>query len=217
MIERYFLEQAMRKVELESFFKKQLDKAGFTGLELVKTPMVTRIVLSVARPGLAIGKGGQNIRALTEEISKRFKIDNPQIEIQELKNSSIDAKSVADRIKALLEKGYSWRSVSFKVVNDIMKSKAKGVELVLLGKLAGKGGRKAKKRIAYGYMKKVGEQAKKVDFVKLSAYPKPGAIGIRLRIIGPDVFFPDKVHIKPIIEKRQEAMLSMEQPVVVAV
>ena len=62
MIERTFIEQGMKKIQLEQYMKKQLDRAGFTGLHIVKTPLVTRIVLTVARPGLAIGKGGQNIR-----------------------------------------------------------------------------------------------------------------------------------------------------------
>lgn len=211
MIERYFLEQGMKKLELEAYFKEHLDKAGFTGLEVVKTPMVTRIVLSVARPGLAIGKGGQNIRALTEEISKKFKIDNPQIEIKELGRFEHDAKATADKVKALLERGFSWRSVAFKLISDISKSGAQGVELVLSGKLAGKGGRKKRVRVAYGYMKKVGEQAKLVDYAKITAYPKPGAIGLKVKIIRPGVVFPDKINLKEIIAKKKEAMAAVTE------
>ena len=45
MIERFFIEQSMKKIELTRFVKKQLEMAGFTDLEIVKTPLVTRIVL----------------------------------------------------------------------------------------------------------------------------------------------------------------------------
>ena len=201
MIERFFIEQNMKKIELHNYVKSQLEAAGFTHLEIVKTPLVTRIVLHVVRPGLAIGKGGTTINQLTSEIGKRFGIENPQIEIQEIKNSTLDATANVDKIVSLLERGYSWRSIAFKAMQEIMRAGAQGAELVLSGKLAGKGGRKRKIRIAQGYMKKVGNQVNLVDFAKANAYPKPGAIGIKLRIIHPGVEFPDKADIRKLIGK----------------
>ncbi|MBN1940606.1 MAG: 30S ribosomal protein S3 [Candidatus Diapherotrites archaeon] len=205
MIERFFIEQSFRKIELERFFKKQLEMAGFTHLDIVKTPLVTRIVLYVTRPGLAIGKGGQTINQLTEQIGKRFKIENPQIEIQEIKRPDLDARANVDKMVTLLERGYSWRSVAFRTMTNIMNGGAQGAELVLAGKLAGKGGRKRKQRVAQGYMKKVGNQVSFVDYAKATAYPKSGAIGIKLRIIPPEVVFPDKIDIKQAIEKEKPA------------
>ncbi|MDD5162901.1 MAG: 30S ribosomal protein S3 [Candidatus ainarchaeum sp.] len=206
MIERFFIEQNMKKIELENYVKSQLGPAGFTNLEIVKTPLVTRIVLHVVRPGLAIGKGGTTINQLTQEIGKKFGIENPQIEIQEIKNPELDAKANVDKIVSLLERGYSWRSITFKAMQEIMNAKAQGAELILSGKLAGKGGRKRRVRIAQGYIKKVGNQVNLVDFAKATAYPKPGAIGIKLRIIHPGVEFPDKTDIRKFIEKEKEAV-----------
>jgi len=207
MIERFFIEQGIRKTELERYVKKQLSSAGFTKLDIVKTPLVTRIVLNVVRPGLAIGKGGQTINHLTEAIKTRFGIENPQIEIKEIQNPDIDAKANVDRIITLIERGFSWRSIAFKTMTNIMRAGAQGAELVLSGKLAGKGGRKRKQRIAQGYMKKVGNQVNLVDYAKATAYPKAGAIGVKLRIIHPDVVFPDKVDINQAIaaEKAKNA------------
>jgi len=203
MIERTFIEQGMKKIQLEKYLKKQLNRAGFTGLNMVKTPLVTRIVLNVARPGLAIGKGGQNIRTLTEEIEKKFGIDNPQIEIQDIKTPALNARATVDKMAELIERGFNWKSVVFRTVRDINEAGAQGVELVMKGKLSGKGGRKRKHRVAHGYMKKVGDQVKLVDTAKASAYPKAGAIGITLSIIRPEVVFPDKVNIMEEIEKNK--------------
>lgn len=203
MIERTFIKQGMKKIQLEQYLKKHLDKAGFTGLNMVKTPLVTRIVLNVARPGLAIGKGGQNIRMLTEEIGTKFGIDNPQIEIQDIQNPALDSKATVDRMVELIERGFSWKSVVFRTVREINEAGAQGIELVLKGKLSGKGGRKRKHRIVNGYMKKVGNQVKLVDSAKASAYPKAGAIGIKLSIIKPDVIFPDKVSITDAIKEKE--------------
>ena len=64
MIERHFIKQEIKKIQLEQWLKSQLERAGFTKVETIKTPLVTRIVIHVTHPGLAIGKGGTNIRRL---------------------------------------------------------------------------------------------------------------------------------------------------------
>jgi len=199
MIERTFIQKNFNKMELEDYLTKKLDRAGFSHMEIIKTPLVTRIVLHVAKPGFAIGKGGSTIKTLTDIIANKYKIDNPQIEIQEIKNANLNAKILAERMAGMVNREFQWRSVAYKLVKDVIDAGAQGVELVVKGKLSGKGGRKRKVRIAYGYMKKLGNQTKLVDFAKAAAYPKAGAIGIRLRIIHPDVIFPDKVDIKKVI------------------
>ncbi len=204
MIERTFIQQNIKKINIENYLKKHLEKAGFTGLKMSKTPLVTRIVLNVTRPGLAIGKKGKNIRILTKELEEKFGIENPQIEIQEISKPELNAKATVDKITSLLERGYSWRSVAYRTIEDIMNAGAQGVELVLKGKLAGKGGRKRKERIAVGYMKKAGAQSELVEFAKGDAYPKAGAIGVKLRIIKPNIVFPDKVDIKKLLEEEKE-------------
>lgn len=199
MIERTFIKKNYNRMELENYLTKKLDRAGFSHLEIIKTPLVTRIVLHVAKPGLAIGKSGSTIKMLTEVIATKYNIDNPQIEIQEVKKPNLNAKIIVEKMASMLNKGFSWRSVSFRVVKDIMDSGAQGVELVFKGALGAKGARKRKQRIAIGYMKKIGEQAKLVDRAKASANPKIGAIGIKLNIIHPDVIFPDKIDVNKVI------------------
>lgn len=201
MIERVFIEQGMRKIRLEKYFKKELDRAGFTGMKIEKTPVVTKIVLHVVKPGIAIGKKGKTIRSLTEEVKEKFEIKNPQIEIQEIEVPELNATAMVDKITMLLTRGYSWRSVAFRSTSDIMKAGAQGVELTFKGKLAGKGGRNRKERIAKGYMKKAGNQSELVDYAQGDAYPKAGAIGVKLRIIKPNITFPDKLSMEEVIKK----------------
>ncbi len=211
MIERTFIKKNLNKMELEQYLSKKLERAGFSRLEIIKTPLVTRIILHVAKPGLAIGKSGSTIKELTETISSDFKIENPQIEIQEIKNANLNAKIIAEKMASMIEKGFAWRSVSFKIIKDIMHDGAQGVELVFKGKLAGKGGRKRKQRIALGYMKKMGDQAKFVDTAKAAAYPKAGAIGIRLSIIHPDVVFPDKIDVNKVVGEIKKVKAEKEE------
>jgi small subunit ribosomal protein S3 len=187
-------------MELENYLEKKLDRAGFSHLEIIKTPLVTRIVLHVAKPGLAIGKSGSTIKTLTEIIANKYKIDNPQIEIQEIKKPNLNAKIIVNKMSNMMNRGFSWRSVSFRTIRDIMESGAQGVELVFKGALGGKGARKRKQRIVIGYMKKIGDQAKLVDRAQAASNPKIGAIGIKLSIIHPEVVFPDKIDVRKVVE-----------------
>ena len=105
MIERTFVDQGIKRVELEEYLASKLAKAGFTKSEIVKTPLVTRIIINVIRPGLAIGKSGANIRSLTETISEKFGVENPQLEIKEIPVPELEATAMVNKIKALIERG----------------------------------------------------------------------------------------------------------------
>ncbi|MEW6295408.1 MAG: 30S ribosomal protein S3 [Candidatus Diapherotrites archaeon] len=216
MIERIFIQQGLKKVELEKYLKKELEKAGFTRLETMKTPLVTRIIISVTNPGLAIGKGGTNIRKLTKDIEEKFKIDNPQIEIKEITVPELDAQAMADRIAELIGRGFSWRSVAYKTVKDISRAGAPGVEILLAGALSGKGQRKRKVRIYEGYMKKVGEQARYVDYGAAPARAKFGIIGVKVKIVKPGTIFTDKIKIEEEKEETKEKEIKEEEKEVVA-
>ncbi len=196
MIERTFVEQGIKMVELEDMLRTELNRAGFTKAEIVKTPLVTRIIVNVIKPGLAIGKSGATIRLLTETIGKRFGINNPQLEIKEIERPDLDAMAVLNKMRSLIERGYSWRSVAYRTVQDIQNAGAQGVELLISGKLTGKGDRKRKQRISAGYMKKVGFQTELVDFAKGAAYTKLGAIGLKVKIVRPETVFPDKFNLR---------------------
>ncbi|MCX8190374.1 MAG: 30S ribosomal protein S3 [Candidatus Diapherotrites archaeon] len=200
MIEKHFIQQGLKKMMLEKYLEPELRSAGFIGVDVVKTPIATRVIIIVTRPGIAIGKKGKAIKNLTKELEEKFGYENPQIEVQGINNPELNAKACVDRIKTLIEKGYSWRSVVYRVVEDAISNGAQGIEVVLQGVLAGKGNRAKHERIAKGYMKKAGEQAYLVDYAKGVAVPKIGAIGIKVRIIRPGIVFPDKRKISDIVK-----------------
>lgn len=200
MIERKFIEQGFKKIQVEKYLAKELSSAGFTKADIMKTPMVTRVILHVTKPGLAIGKKGSNVKKITETLENTYKVENPQIEIAEIREPSLDAQAMANRIASLVESGYSWRSVSYRALRDIVRAGAAGAEIVVKGVIMGKGQRKRIARMTHGYMKKIGEQAKLVDYGLAAACPKQGSIGIKVWIVPKETVFSDKVEI-PIPEK----------------
>ena len=68
-----------RNLELDEFLSETLRDAGYGRVDLQKTPIGTRITLSVTRPGLVIGRKGTGIKDLTSKLEQKFGLSNPQI------------------------------------------------------------------------------------------------------------------------------------------
>src|SRR5436309_13321379 len=84
-------------------------RAGFGGLDIQRTPMGTRVTLLAERPGLVIGRKGGAIKSLTEAVERQFKLDNPQIEVQEVGSRAINAQIMSDKLANALERGRHFR------------------------------------------------------------------------------------------------------------
>ncbi len=70
--ERKVIQERMRRVLLKDFLVRESARAGFGGLDIVRTPMGTRVTLVCERPGILIGHRGELIKRLTEDIQARF-------------------------------------------------------------------------------------------------------------------------------------------------
>lgn len=191
-IERKFVEEAIVRYQVSNFLEKELDRAGFTHVDIQRTPMVTRIAVEVTTPGRVIGKKGRTIRDLTDMIANEFKMENPQISVVETARPELEPRLVAKKICRFIEMGKKPRAILHSALRDIMANGALGAEILAAGKLAAKGGRSKALRVMAGYVPKAGEPARLVKVGHVTAYPKSGAIGILVRLVLPGTVFPDK-------------------------
>ena len=83
-IERKLIKESIDKVRVKKFVLNSLDNVGVGNVDVKRTPLGTRIIVTAVKPGLVIGRKGKNIQMLTSELSKKFNIENPQIEVQEV-------------------------------------------------------------------------------------------------------------------------------------
>ena len=192
VVERKFIEDAIVKNEISKYLERNLSRAGFSRVEIQKTPVITRITAYVTNPGRVIGRGGQTIDALTQEIKTKFKIDNPQISVAEVRNELLEPRLVARHIANSLERGANARSLLHSMLRNIIEQGALGAEIVAGGKLAAKGAKARTIKVRFGYLPKAGDTVKLVDEAHVAAYPKYGAIGIVVRIVQPGTKFPDR-------------------------
>lgn len=200
MIERKFVAQKVKEYEIQEFVMESLGKSGISYIKLQPTPLGEKIIVYSSHPGLVIGKAGENIKKLTATLKKKFELENPQIEISEIQNPDIDAKIVADKIAFYLERygTKNFKGIMHKAITDIMGAGARGVEVVLSGKLPSI--RAKTWRVLEGYMKKCGDIAiSQVDIGKSVANLKSGTIGITIKIMPADLVLPDHIEIKDIV------------------
>jgi len=193
--ERKFVTENIKRVQLKEYMMKQLNRAGFGGLDIQRTPMGTRVTLITERPGLVIGRRGAAIQALTKAIEEDFKFNNPQIEVQQVDNPSLNAQIMAEKLASALERGWHFRRAGHSIVKRIMDSGAKGCQVILAGKLTGQRHRTEKFR--EGHIKYCGDP--KIKWMRegfAAAKLKPGIIGVKVWIMDPNARLPDEVIIK---------------------
>ena len=193
--EHQFIEDGLRRSQINEFFADELGRAGYGGMDVAKTPMGTQIVLKAEKPGMVIGKGGKNIRKITTELEDRFGMDDPQIDVQEVDEPDLNAQIVADRLANALERGWYFRKAGHTTIDRIMDAGALGAEIVLSGKVTG--ARSRVEKFNRGYIKHNGEPAQEVvDHGQGVAVMKLGTIGVTVKIIPPGAKLPDDFDIR---------------------
>jgi len=203
MIERKFINDARRRLIASDYIKKELEKAGIIDVDIQRTTLATRITLVAERPGIVIGRKGKNIQDLGDAIAKELGTENPQIEVIDVERASLEPAIISKWIARLLERNYKPKRVLQRGVSRVMDAGAMGVEISLKGKLMGKGAKARKESVLRGYLKKAGDSTKKVRYAHARAYLKQGIVGVSVRIVPPEVVFPDKIDIKKLLEERK--------------
>ena len=187
--ERKFVAENVRRVLLKEYLMKEVSRAGFGGLEVQRTPMGTRIILATERPGLVIGRRGQTIKNLTTVIEERFGFENPQIEVNEVGDVSLNAQIMAEKLAFSLERGWHFRRAGHSSVRRIMDSGAKGCYIIIAGKLTGQ--RHRTEKFKDGNIKFCGEpKANFMDQGYAVAKLKMGVIGVTVQIMEPNAKLP---------------------------
>ena len=202
MIERKFVAQKMKEYQIQEYIDDNLKNVGHSHTKMLKTPLGEKIVLYASRPGLIVGRKGQNIKELTKTLKRRFGLENPQIEISEVENINLDANIVAEKITDSLERfgSQKFKAIGHKVMEDVMNAGALGVEIIVSGKIPSS--RAKSWRFYSGYLKKSGDiSIVGVDKAYAQAKLKTGVVGVKVSIMPPGTKLPDKVEI---VEEKEE-------------
>lgn len=197
MQEKQFIQKGARKVRLDEYLQKELEGAGYSHSDIVRTPTSTKVVIHAQRPGLVIGRGGSRIKELTSDVERKFDLENPQIEVNEIDEPDANAQIVAQSMADWLEKGGRAKRVGYTYLRRIKEAGIVGAEIEITGKLSGNRGRTEK--FSFGYVKRCGNTSKdNVEKGYKLARTKPGAIGVKVRLMKE---MPEFMHRNVDVEK----------------
>jgi small subunit ribosomal protein S3 len=202
-VERRFIEDGVRKARVEQFLLKELKRAGYGGMDMVRTPLGTQVTIFAEKPGIVIGKGGKVVRQLTQDLAVDYGVESPQIEVQQVENPSFNAQIMAERLANSLERGWYFRKAGTSVMKRVMDSGALGCEVVLSGKLTG--ARSRVQKFVNGYIKHAGEPSETIVEKGFAiAVKKLGVIGVQVKIIPPGAKLPDHFEVLAVAPHAEE-------------
>ncbi len=169
-----FLHEDLR---LRRFLKEKLGYAGISNIEVERSSGRVRVRIHTARPGVIIGRRGQEIDQVKEELTEMVKDKELFVDIKEIKDPQVDAQLVAENVAIQLEKRVSFRRAMKKTVQNARGKGALGIKIQCKGRLGG-----AEIARAEGYHEgkiPLGTFRADIDYGFATAFTTYGTIGVK--------------------------------------
>ena len=131
-----FADNLVEDYKIRKEVSKRLSVAGISKIEIERTAKFTKANVYVAKPGIALGKNGEVVNKVREDLKKIFKREIA-VNVIEVKNPDIDATLVAENIASQIERRISYRKAMKQCMAKAMKAGAKGIKTQCGGRLAG--------------------------------------------------------------------------------
>jgi small subunit ribosomal protein S3e len=194
--------------ELNEFFTRELAEEGYSGVEVRATPTKTEIVVRATHTQSVLGENGRRIRELTSLVQKRFRMPDGSVAIyaEKVQQRGLSAVAQCESLRYKLLNGLAIRRAAYGVVRYVMESGAKGVEVVISGKL--RAARAKAMKFQDGFMIHSGQPVRDfIDTATRHVLLRQGVLGIKVKIMRdpaagakpgtPKSSLPDTVQIHP--------------------
>lgn len=170
---------ALGDLKIRKLIKKKIAEAGVDRIEIERSLTELIITLSVAKPGLVIGRGGKNVEELKKELAKLTGL-KVKLDIEEVKKPQLSARLVAAGAARQIERRFNPRRVLVTTADRVMEAGAKGVKIVVAGRVGGAEIARSEKA-SRGSVPLQTLRAD-VDFARETAYTIYGTVGVKVWI-----------------------------------
>ncbi|QNR23343.1 MULTISPECIES: 30S ribosomal protein S3 [Croceimicrobium] len=182
---RNYGDKIAEDAKIRNYLYARLNKASVSRIIIERTLKLVTITITTSRPGIIIGKGGQEVDKLKEELKKLTKKE-VQINIFEIKRPELDAKLVADSIARQIEGRISYRRAVKMAIAASMRMGAEGIKIMVSGRLNGA-------EMARSEMYKDGRTPlhtfrADIDYALTEAHTTYGRLGIKVWIMKGEVY-----------------------------
>ena len=132
-----FSDLLIRDIEVRSFLKSKLASAGVSKVVIERPAKNAKVTIYTARPGMVIGKKGEDIESLRTELRKRMGLQAVDVAIEEVRKPEVDAQLIAESITSQLEKRIMFRRAMKRAMQNAMRLGAQGIKIMSSGRLNG--------------------------------------------------------------------------------
>ncbi|MCK7598728.1 30S ribosomal protein S3 [Microbulbifer sp. CAU 1566] len=123
-------------LKVREFIRKKLAHASVSRIEIERPANTARVTIHTARPGIVIGKKGEDVERLRNEVSKQMGVP-VHIDIEEVRKPDLDATLVAQNVAQQLERRVMFRRAMKRAVQNAMRQGAEGIKIQVSGRLGG--------------------------------------------------------------------------------
>ena len=131
-----FKKYLMNDVKIRNFFENLKDASSISKVEIERNNKRTEVIVHTSKPGVIIGRGGEEIEKMKNKLSKMVD-ENIQISIVDIKKPDMDAQIVANQIANQIANRASFRMAQKRAIRNAMKAGAKGIKTLASGRLNG--------------------------------------------------------------------------------
>ena len=125
-----------KDIKIRKYLEENLKNAGIAKVEIERTAKRCEVVIHTSKPGVMIGRGGEEIEKLKKQLSK-IADENIQISIVDIKKADMNAQLVADSIANQITNRASFRMAQKRAIRNAMRAGAKGIKTSVSGRLGG--------------------------------------------------------------------------------
>ena len=186
--------------KIRKYLNERLAKASVSRIVIERTLKLVTITVCTARPGIVIGKGGQDVDKLKEELKKLYKKDI-QINIYEVKKPDLDATIVATNLARQIEGKIAYRRAIKMAIANTMRAGAEGIKVQICGRL--NGAEMARKEMLKEGRTPLHTFRADIDYCQAEALTKVGILGIKVWICRGEVYGKKDVTVNFTQEKQQ--------------
>lgn len=133
---KHYANQLITDIEAREYIEKVLDHASVSRVVIERPAQTARVTIYTARPGIVIGKKGEDVDKLRQELTRRMGVP-VHINIEEIRKPDLDAKLVAQNVAQQLERRVMFRRAMKRVVQNAMRQGAEGIKVQISGRLGG--------------------------------------------------------------------------------
>ncbi len=205
--ERDYADKLVEDHEIRTYLRTRLKRAGLSRVVIERTPRRVILTLHTSRPGVVIGRGGQEVEKLREELKKLTNKDI-QININEIKRPELDASLVAQNIAQQLEGRISFRRAMKQAITAAMRMGAEGVRVKVSGRLGG-----AEMSRSEQYMEgrvPLHTVRADIDYAEATAFTIYGTTGVKVWVFRGEVI--GKPDLSPNVQAQRQQLQQMPPP-----